>query len=287
MLKENISKTFQGHPSGPSMTTVNTTDFIYDNVEVLSPDGEFMFRCNSKRARWYLKRQLAEVISRNPPQLKLLFDPCGPGHSGDPFHCQERGNYCSVCGKTGGLSRHHIVPYCYRKSLVQVIACYKYDIHDILPLCGPCHEKYEIKFASQLRQQLAQEYDVPLAGTGLVTVWRDELRAIRAAAALDKYEHQIPEPRKAELKEMISSFLGKPATRENWQVLRGRKADPRGPDYRTHGETLVAKLTDPEKFVRRWRNHFIESMKPQHMPDHWEITRSLEAVESSRRAGTS
>lgn len=241
-----------------------------------------MFRCNKKRARWYLKRQLAEMVSHDPFQVRLIFDPGGLGHRGDPFHSQERSNHCSVCGKTSGLSRHHIVPYCYRKSLVRLVTCYKHDIHDILPLCRPCHEKYEMEFASQLRRQLAQEYDVPIAGTGLVTIFGDEVKAIRAAAALDKYGHQIPEPRKAELEGMVSSFLGKPATRENRQVLRGRRADPRGPDYKTHGEALVAKLTDLERFVVRWRKHFIESMKPQHMPDHWKITRSLAAVDCSQ-----
>lgn len=246
-----------------------------------------MFRCNNKRAKWYLKRQLAEVVSRDPPQLRLLFTPNGLGHYGDAYHSQERGNYCAVCGKTGGLSRHHIVPYCYRKSLVQLVTCYKYDIHDILPLCHRCHRKYELEFASRLRQQLAQEYDVPVTGVGLISPNRNEFRAIRAAAALEKYGHQIPEPRKTELKEMISSFLRKPAIRENWQVLRGRKADPRGPDYKTHGEALVAKLRDPQEFVRRWRKDFIETMKPQHLPDHWEITRSVEAVQSSRAVSTS
>lgn len=269
------------------MATLNTTDSIYGNIEIFSPEGKFMFRCNNKRARWYLKRQLARVVSRDPPQLKLLFTPNGLGHYGDAFHCQERGNYCSVCGKTGGLSRHHIVPYCYRKSLVQLISGYKYDIHDILPLCHSCHSKYEKEFSSQLRKQLAQEYNIPVAGVGLVPIQTTEFKAIRAAAALEKYGHQIPEPRKTELEGMVSFFLGKPATRENWQVLRGRKTDPRGPDYKTHGEALMAKLTDPEDFVRRWRKNFIENMKPQHLPDHWEITRSVEAVESSRKASIS
>lgn len=38
---------------------------IYGNWQVQSPDGILMFRCESKKANWYLSRDLAESVSEN------------------------------------------------------------------------------------------------------------------------------------------------------------------------------------------------------------------------------
>jgi len=34
-------------------------------------------------------------------------------------------------------------------------------------------------------------------------------------------------------------------------------------------------LEDKEKFVQRWRQHFLDSLQPKFMPEHWSVTHPL------------
>ena len=52
-----------------------------------------------------------------------------------------------------------------------------------------------------------------------------------------------------------------------------------GPNYITHGEYVVRNTADLETFTKRWRWHFLETMDPQFMPDHWDLDRSIYRAE--------
>ena len=41
-------------------------------------------------------------------------------------------------GNIGNLTRHHVVPHCYRRNFPQELKAY--CSHDVLPLCHSCHE---------------------------------------------------------------------------------------------------------------------------------------------------
>ena len=53
---------------------------IYGNCQVLSPGGILMFRCDEKKAKWYLNRNLGEILSESPLIVKLKFEPRGLGN---------------------------------------------------------------------------------------------------------------------------------------------------------------------------------------------------------------
>ena len=57
------------------LNTVTKDRKIYGNCQVLSPEGHLMFRCESKKANWYLKRDLADIITDEPLVIKLKFQP--------------------------------------------------------------------------------------------------------------------------------------------------------------------------------------------------------------------
>ncbi len=58
--------------------------------------------------------------------------------------------------------------------------------------------------------------------------------------------------------------------------MRGRNADLTLPSLpcgrRSHASLVVeANLGALEQFVRGWRKHFLDSMRPQYLPAHWRV----------------
>ncbi len=243
---------------------------VYGNISVLSQNGTLMFRCGYKKQRWYLNRGLANAV--NEHTIQLTFQPNGMGHHKDNYHIQQLMNKCCVCGTTEKLSRHHIVPYCYRRNLCQVSQKYRREHHDILPLCLDCHKLYEYQFAYDLKKQIAKENTAPLGGLGLLDV-RKKQGIYKMAHALVNLSEQIPEERKKEIFNKLAVFLGHKPTQQECDQLANMKIDPRGTGYRTHGEVVIKATKNKSEFVQRWRQHFINTMKPQHMPPYWNVTR--------------
>src|SRR4051812_41915441 len=93
------------------------TTAIYDNMVVLDMDGEAIFRCGKKRARWYLGNGLAVKVG--PKAIQLNFRTNGPGKKGDEYYLQAKANRCVVCGSDDQphLTSHHVMPRCYRRHL--------------------------------------------------------------------------------------------------------------------------------------------------------------------------
>jgi len=251
------------------MTRSRANDRLYDGCKVLHPNGELMFRCDKKRANWYLKRDLAILIEPDPLTIRLTFEPKGPGHIGDNFYLQERKNVCSVCGSKKNLSRHHVVPHCYVRAAPD--KPFHHNSHDVVPMCVECHEKYEHIHSHQLRQKLAEQYDAPVNGNGAI-VFR---RSVKAAVALMCHGVHMPEYRQKELRAMIAQELDHSPSDQEIKDLSAMSILEKNEDFKTHGEIVMSKVTNVNEFVRIWRNHFLETMKPQHLPEHWDANRRL------------
>ena len=50
-------------------------DPLYENCQMLSPEGELLATINRKKVDWYLQRDLGVLISEDPPTVKLNFTP--------------------------------------------------------------------------------------------------------------------------------------------------------------------------------------------------------------------
>lgn len=256
---------------------------LYGNYHILSPEGEVMFHCNNQKALWYLNRGLVEVVSANPPILKFKFIPGGPGHTNDAYYITPKVNQCVVCGSEVGLNRHHVVPSLYRRYMGLEIKSHSY--HDVLLLCLECHENYEVE-ADKLKLKIAAEYGVPLSARYHIDTG-EEYRydtsadtAIKAAHALLKHSEKIPASRRIELTESIVAYLGHEPSQEEISQLskRGFPKARKSHDYMDHGEIVVRRLGSLEAFqafTERWREHFLLTMQPRHLPANWSSTKPI------------
>jgi len=228
-----------------------------------------MFRSEDKRAQWYLKRNLAKIVSENV--IQLLFEPKGHGHVGDYYYLNEKENRCVVCGSADELTKHHVVPRCYRRYFPETLK--SHTSYDVLPLCIPCHEKYE-ESAFRLKQTIATEYGMPVGGSSQCV--DEKLWKVRkAAGALDRTSHTMPAARKEELLQLVRDYYCKQElTDEEIKVAAGLNHKLKSIQV-YHGEYVISKTDDLEGFVNRWRNHFVQTMNPQFLPDGWTLDRSI------------
>ena len=231
----------------------------YSNIQLFSPDGLLMCRISERRANWYLERDLAEVITEDPLAIKLTFEPNGLGNHGDPFYTEERKTQCVVCGEEEALTKHHCVPYCFRRHFPLE---HKSRLsHDVLMMCVPCHEKYE-QFAHK-RKLAMIEVDNPTEEQKAMH------RICKAANTLHNYRDKIPLERVAALMGMIAEVTGQPATDELIEELAYNRWNGLETVYRWR--EYVEGIEDIEAFIRDWRQHFLDTMEPKHMPPHWSV----------------
>lgn len=262
---------------------------LYGGYHIQNRQGELMFICNNQRALWYINRGLLDVISQEPPTFRLKFEPGGPGHasSDDLFYTTPKENLCCVCGQREGLNRHHVVPSFYRRYMGLDIKSRSH--YDVLPLCLTCHEKYE-RFADKLKMEIAKEYDSPLHARykngELYESNRGRDRAIRNSVAIVNHGSRIPAQRHVFLREQISEYLQHEVTDEEINELSkariGLDKKSEVKDLLCHGHMVVSKLPDLDalqKFVERWRGHFLDNMQPKFMPEHWNVSHSILPVD--------
>lgn len=244
----------------------------YQNCQVLNPDGQLMFRCSEKKANWYLTRNLGIKLGENPLVVKLNFNPNGPGHVGDPYHLQEMENKCVVCGTPDDLTRHHIVPYCYRQFFP--IDIKNHRAYDVMAMCVTCHHAYE-KEADLLKEKIGEEYGMPVHGAG-IRYDKEAGRAKNAAHAILVHSDKIPPSRLNELYERVSTYLGREVTQEDLNALTTKELYD-FKNYVHHGQYVVSKMTEDqiEPFVKKWRQHFLDTMQPKHMPKSWTVDRPI------------
>lgn len=228
----------------------------YSNCLMLSPEGVAMGRCSQKKVNWYLDRGFAEITNQEPLTIRLLFKPNGLGAYNDQFYLQARKNVCVVCGVTEGLTRHHCVPECFRKWFP--LEFKEHASHDILLLCTPCHDLYETH-AWPLKQQLVDDLGVPK--------YNPVVSAYKAATALYDHGVQMPTEKYNEMRRRIHECYGSSSDDQVIEILlRGR------PDIRFNmWLELVNRVDDIPRFIRMWRQHFVDTMNPQYMPDHWNV----------------
>lgn len=237
---------------------------LYENCIVRNMNGELMFRSNEKRAMWYVQRNLATIINQNPLEIQLNFEPKGNGRAEDEYYLQQMQNICVSCGKDNNLNRHHIVPVCFRKWFPEDIKNHSH--YDIVLLCVDCHERYE-RHSYNLKRKLALEFDAPLDGIFDKENRLLYRRAYQAANSLLNFGEKIPEDRKEFLYQNIKAVYGNDFDLE--QVANNEIKV----DIITQGEIIVGKLSDINSFIRRWRKHFLDTMKPKFLPINWTVNR--------------
>ena len=237
---------------------------IYDNCMMEGPDQTPLCRCSRKRARWYVDRDLAEVIEEDPYTIRLKFYPKGAAYEGDDFYMADKDDLCVACGSREELTKHHIVPRCYRKHFPDFLK--DHSSHDIVILCKDCHEKYEpvaIEFKSKIAQDMGIHWSRPLFPNPAV------YEAYKAGRALQQYSDQMPDERICVLVQVLRDFFEVDIVSEE-SINEACNLDVYE-DTVSCGKHVVKSLDNIPEFIKLWRQHFLDTMDPQHMPQYWDI----------------
>ncbi|NXF31656.1 EXD2 protein, partial [Nyctibius bracteatus] len=248
---------------------------LYDNCFLHAPDGQPLCTCDRKKAQWYLDKGIGELVSTDPFVVKLRFEPSGRPESQVDYYLTVKENLCVVCGKRESYIRKNIVPHEYRRHFP--IQMKDHNSHDVLLLCTSCHAISNY-YDNHLKQQLAEEFCAPIGSEEGVRLLEDPLRRqVRSGARALLNADSLPDPRRAELLQSIKDFFNTEAvTPEMLQEAAGLETRICNESYMPHGLKVVqcfAKggLRSLMQLERRWRQHFLDSMQPKHLPEQWSV----------------
>ncbi|CAM9889491.1 unnamed protein product [Lampetra fluviatilis] len=297
------------HPPNPSSRRVSTIKGyslgffgtqkspLYDNCLLKAPDGQPLSTCDRKKAQWYLNRGIAELESQEPMVVRLVFEPAGRPDSQHDYYLGVKRNVCVVCGRAESYVRKSIVPHEYRRHFPQQMK--DHQSHDVLLLCTPCHAAsaaHDLRLKRQLADECCASESGAAAAAGLFGGSREAAevegprvtddpvrRNVRSAArALLRSGSALPPHRRRELLGCVRSFyaerwspvgschqLLQEAAKLETRVVNGQHV-PHGlrvvQAYMHQGLPALASLE------RRWRQHFLDTMLPRHLPPNWSVT---------------
>ncbi|XP_037076993.1 exonuclease 3'-5' domain-containing protein 2-like [Pollicipes pollicipes] len=249
---------------------------LYDNARLVAPDDQPLSVVENTKARWYVQKGLGDVIQEEPLVVKLRFEPAGrPQLEGEHGHyyLQEKDNCCVKCGASDGYVKKNIVPQEYRKHFPEIMK--SHQSHDVLLMCLPCHQQSNCLDLA-LRHQLALECGAPIGTETDVKVREDkDLRRVKSAGrALLKNRDKLPLERAAELEQVICGYYGvEDVTDGVLQRAVDVKTNRLNDEYVPHGEAVYRHFCKLGlvQLERRWRQHFLDSMRPAHLPRLWSV----------------
>jgi hypothetical protein len=141
-------------------------------------------------------------------------------------------------------------------------------------MCTYCHHKYEL-VADILKKEIGEEYDMPVHGVGIK--YDEKMAKVKSAAfAILNHGHKMPVDRLNELYKRISDYLGKEVNQEDLDSLIIKETYD-FKEYVHHGKHVVSKipLGQIEPFIKKWRQHFIDTMQPKLLPKNWSVDRPM------------
>lgn len=240
---------------------------IYGNCQVLSPDGILMFRCDTKKANWYLSRNFAVALQDDPLTIRLTFEPKGLGNYNRPYGLVELENKCVKCGSLEELTRHHVVPHCYRRHFPEEYKTHNH--HDVVALCIDCHDSYE-RHADELKREFSITYNSPIDG-----MWDKvndmSIKIAKIATALSLHGDVIPLDKKEKMMDELSLLIGHNEYLDNLEQFMIR---PKPEMRKSHGEMVIEQIKSIDDFIITWRRHFVDTCDPKYLPKTWNVNNS-------------
>lgn len=247
-----------------------STNIIYENCRMFSPDGTFMAMVNRKKANYYISNNLADVVHDDEDGLyfKLRFI---PKKVRQEDYCKEiKENLCVVCGATQELSRHHIVPRCYKKHLPPKYV--RKMFYDTVVLCFNCHSSYE-EIANLYKKDLFKLRNIDIEIPQCIL---NKYKVGSYARTLLIRKEVMPKEAFDSLKRIIDNYIDLNGGSCEELAANGKLQFKN--ECRIHIENCYKKLVDSfgaQKFIVHWRKHFVDTMKPKHMPKCWEIKKNI------------
>ncbi|XP_045420885.1 exonuclease 3'-5' domain-containing protein 2 isoform X2 [Lemur catta] len=248
---------------------------LYDNCFLHAPDGQPLCTCDRRKAQWYLDKGIGELVSEEPFVVKLQFEPAGRPESPGDYYLMIKENLCVVCGKRDSYIRKNVIPHEYRKHFP--IEMKDHNSHDVLLLCTSCHAISNY-YDNHLKQQLAKEFQAPIGSEeGLRLLEDPERRQVRSGARALLNAESLPAHRKEELLQALREFYSTDTvTDEMLQQAASLETRISNENYVPHGLKVVqchtqGGLRSLMQLESRWRQHFLDSMQPKHLPQQWSV----------------
>ena len=286
---------------------------IYHSFEMYSKDGEFLAYSDKKKIRSYLKKGLAywvdddlnilddvnlylpnekgiiqtdvEYNGKPLKAIKLKFEASDSVKLNfDPYYKQVMVNICVCCGTNEYLTKHHVIPYMFRRYFPDEFKNNSH--HDVLPVCYTCHDNYE-RTADKYKEEIAKRVGLSLdTEKNKNQTERDNDEIFSAQSLLQREffnrdedkirNNDVISPER--LFEIIKIALKKPIVlNQHVKVGRDRFRMPNN----SVGEKAVKKILNKKNgklkeenlydFIFSWRKHFIEHAEPKYLPKHWNI----------------
>jgi hypothetical protein len=234
----------------------NTLNKIYDNYRIFHPDGTLLSFCSHKKANWYVKKQLGILKDKD---VHLTFKPNGYGDPEEILIGRE--NKCVVSGDTENLTKHHVIPYMFRKHFP--LQYKDKNSCDIVLLTREIHNQYEEE-ATKLKIKLITDFVDPFL------IEQNDMWSIckkRYNTMINNYD-KLPHDKQVFIKMSYEGLIDK------------YKFDPETFDKNNVKYTITSPYLDliyNEVIVNvgilnllaLWKLHFIEVGKPKYLPDWW------------------
>lgn len=242
----------------------------YDNYKIFHPDGTLMCFCSSKKANWYLKRDLATKIGTD--EIHLTFTPRGYG---DP---QEiligRSNSCVVSGLNILLTKHHVIPTQYRQCFEKV---YKdKNSSDLVVLNREIHDAYEVH-ATIFKEKLFEDF-VDDSFKNIEYAW---IEAKSMYNCLTKHYDDLPITKQVYM-------IGKlDAMKKQYGFTEKQLKSKFLRDVYDYNQIIVSKI-GTENLIVMWKYHFIKYGKPKYLPVWWKpnMIKTIQKLDSTQRNKT-
>lgn len=269
---------------------------MYDNIEMYNPEGELLCTIAEKKAKWYVRKNLAKWLDCDDPQeqqqtsqeekqppptkIQLLFAPNGKSvQESKEYNTSHKKNICVSCGDNQEHMRHYVVPYCYRTLLPEK---YKTHMpHDIVILCSVCHLSCEQ--ATQERQKwmegrVRKNKDKSTADPFILNRELYNIRSRALALLRHSAKPTLPSSKVIEYQTMIRQHCAlsqeEALTDEILHQMTELEVQTSNPNYIPGANLVVETLTSDEaieEFIRDWREHFLETTAPRFLPHGWDV----------------
>lgn len=255
---------------------MQTLQKIYSSYKMYHPDGTLMCYCSEKRVNWYLKRKIAKILNDEDKSFILLFEPGGKGKANNSFYLQERRNECVCCSSKENLTRHHVVPYVFRKRMPNNIKSNNH--HDILPLCSDCHEKYEEK-AFEYKKLLCEKYGTDIKKKAEHDIeYAEIIKTNKRIISAKKCLQRIEKIKLTIEKEKCENLL----TISNLEL----KEVPKNKKTTVWADDIMEKVIENNEiyeFIKNWRKHFIKYANPKNLPQNWKVDFPIEISTKNKK----
>ncbi len=227
--------------------------------------------------------------------IQLKFEPKARSADED-YGKSTKQNICVACGDTEHQMRFYIVPFAYRHLFPHR---YKSHIsHDVVSLCANCHLRCGQQ--TQIRMNELEDRYMPQRK---YTTNHDLYKVRSAALALMNWRHKIPMEKIMQHTQIVKKYLIDQGDLEDTCSLSTRSNDndsdgmeeeltiniPKellqkaidvecrvlNPKFVPGPELVVQDLIDDDEkltnFIRDWRQFFLDTMHPRHLPKGWSV----------------